>query len=71
MELKNKNLVYCFTKKTLDLALKNWADEAIKAYPDKESDIRLTSTSVMDFMTSEHVLKAGMLVEQLLNEEIR
>ena len=67
-DLKEIDLVYCFQKKTLEAALEDWMKEQIKAYPKREKQIKITTAAMMDFMTSEHVSKHGMVVEQLVNQ---
>ena len=70
-DLKNIDLVYCFEKSSLEKALRDWRDEQIEAFPEKEELIQVVSLAMMDFMCSRHVVNHGLVVTQLLEKALQ
>lgn len=70
-DLKNIDLVYCFEKSSLEKALRDWRDEQIEAFPEKEEQIQTVALAMMDFMYSRHVVNHGLVVHSSLKRRYR
>jgi hypothetical protein len=59
--------VFVFTGETLELALEEWVQEQLSAFPHREELIRITAAAMRDFLGSETVRRHKMEVPGLRN----
>jgi hypothetical protein len=72
--LENIDLVYCFQTKTFNKALEDWVAEQMELYPNDETakgNILVAAQAMRDFMTSRHVSNHGMVVKQLIENNLK
>jgi hypothetical protein len=72
--LKDLNLVYYFQTETLEKALEDWKVEQLDAYLDNEkakNNILVAVQSMQEFMCSQHVVNNGMVVKQLMENNLK
>lgn len=61
-EEKINNVTYVFSHTTLLAALQEWQHEQIKAYPQQEERINITTVAMQYFLRSQQVLDHKMIV---------
>lgn len=52
--------VFVFNGTTFEVALEDWTEEQIAAYPHREELIRVTALAMRDFMSSDQVARYKM-----------
>jgi len=60
--LKNPNVTYVFTHKTMLEALGEWEQEQIKSYPNQKERIQITVLAMQHFLRSSQVKDHKMII---------